>query len=109
HRDVPMDVFGVKRFDAKGNVTGERLFAGLFTSGAYSRSPGEIPVLDRKIGTIMEGGVFSPNSHDGKALAHILETYPRDELLQASEDELLETAVGTLNMQERERIAVFGG
>src|SRR5688572_9000388 len=107
HRDVPMDVFGVKSFDAKGNVTGERLFAGLFTSAAYSRSPREIPMLDRKIETIIERAGFSPDSHDGKALAHILETYPRDELLQASEDELLETAVGILNLQERQRVALF--
>jgi len=107
HRDVPMDVFGVKSFDAKGNVSGERLFAGLFTSAAYSRSPREIPLLDRKIKTIIERAGFSPDSHDGKALAHILETYPRDELLQASEDELLETAVGILNLQERQRVALF--
>ncbi len=107
HRDVPMDVFGVKTFDAKGNVTGERLFAGLFTSAAYSRSPREIPLLDRKIETIIERAGFSPNSHDGKALAHILETYPRDELFQASDDELLETAVGILNLQERQRVALF--
>ena len=84
HRDVPMDVFGVKTFDAKGNVTGERLFAGLFTSAAYSRSPREIPLLDRKVETIIERAGFSPDSHDGKALAHILETYPRDELFQAT-------------------------
>ena len=102
-----MDVFGVKTFDAKGNVTGERLFAGLFTSAAYSRSPREIPMLDRKIETIIERAGFSASSHDGKALAHILETYPRDELLQASEDELLETAVGILNLQERQRLALF--
>ncbi|MEZ5832410.1 MAG: NAD-glutamate dehydrogenase, partial [Dongiaceae bacterium] len=107
HRDVPMDVFGIKTFDAKGNVTGERLFAGLFTSAAYSRSPWEIPLLDRKVETIIKRAGFSPNSHDGKALAHILETYPRDELFQASEDELLETAVGILNLQERQRVALF--
>ncbi|HEY1385973.1 MAG TPA: NAD-glutamate dehydrogenase, partial [Dongiaceae bacterium] len=107
HRDVPMDVIGLKTFDAKGNVSGERLFAGLFTSAAYSRSPREIPLLDRKVETIIERAGFSPSSHDGKALAHILETYPRDELFQASEDELLETAVGILNLQERQRVALF--
>jgi glutamate dehydrogenase len=107
HRDVPMDVIGLKTFDAKGNVSGERLFSGLFTSAAYSRSPREIPLLDRKVETIIEHAGFSPSSHDGKALAHILETYPRDELFQAGEDELLETAVGILNLQERQRVALF--
>ena len=107
HRDVPMDVFGVKIFDKKGEVVGERLFAGLFTSVAYNRSPREIPLLQRKVETVIAQAGFNPNSHDGKALAHILETYPRDELFQATEAEILETALGILHLQERQRIALF--
>ncbi len=107
HRDVPMDVFGIKIFDKKGEVVGERLFAGLFTSVAYNRSPREIPLLQRKVETVLSQAGFAPNSHDGKALAHILETYPRDELFQASEAEILETALGILHLQERQRIALF--
>ena len=41
----------------------------------------------RRSRTLARAG-FDPASHDGKALAHILETYPRDELFQISEDEL---------------------
>src|SRR6185312_14713007 len=48
-----------------------------------------------------------PASHDGKALQHILDTYPRDELFQIGENELLETATGIVNLQERQRIALF--
>ncbi len=107
HRDVPMDVFGVKIFDKKGEVVGERLFAGLFTAVAYNRSPREIPLLQRKVETVLNQAGFAPNSHDGKALAHILETYPRDELFQATEAEILETALGILHLQERQRIALF--
>ncbi len=107
HRDVPMDVFGVKIFDKQGEVVGERLFAGLFTSVAYNRSPREIPLLQRKVETVLKQAGFAANSHDGKALAHILETYPRDELFQATEAEILETALGILHLQERQRIALF--
>ena len=35
-----MDTIGVKKFDDKGKVIGERLFVGLFTSVAYSRARG---------------------------------------------------------------------
>src|SRR5262249_6968626 len=45
HRPVHMDTVGVKRFAADGTVTGERLFVGLLTSVAYSRSPRQIPLL----------------------------------------------------------------
>lgn len=107
HRDVPMDVFGIKIFDKKGNVAGERLFAGLFTSVAYNRSPREIPLLQRKVDTVIKLAGLAPNSHDGKALAHILETYPRDELFQATEQEIHETAMGILHLQERQRVALF--
>ncbi len=107
HRPVHMDAVAVKCFDAKGNVTGERLFVGLFTSVAYSRSPREIPLLCEKIERIIERAGFAASSHDGKALMHILDTYPRDELFQVSEDELFATAMGILHLQERQRVALF--
>ena len=48
-----------------------------------------------------------PASHDGKTLAHILDTYPRDELFQISEDELYATALGILRLGERPKVRVF--
>ena len=107
HRPVYMDTVAVKRFDAKGKVTGERLFLGLFTSVAYSLSPRAIPLLQQKIDNVAARAGLDAKSHDGKALMHILETYPRDELFQITEDELLETATGILHLQERQRIALF--
>ena len=107
HRRVHMDVVGVKKFDAAGKVTGERMIVGLFTSTAYSVSPSRIPMLRRKIATTMDGAGFPSTSHDSKALAHILETYPRDELLQIDEELLLEHALGILHLQERQRTALF--
>jgi glutamate dehydrogenase len=107
HRQVQMDTVGVKRFDAAGKVIGEHLFVGLFTSVAYNRSPREIPILRRKVEACIERAGFDPASHDGKALLHILEGFPRDELFQMSPDELFETALGILHLQERQRIALF--
>ena len=107
HRASYMDAIGVKIFDDNGEVLGERLFLGLFTSLAYSRSPRAIPILRLKVQRTMTRAGFSPTSHDGKALQHILDTFPRDELLQIGEDDLFETALGILNLQERQRIALF--
>ena len=47
------------------------------------------------------------SGHDGKALAHVLSTFPRDELFQISEDELLPTALSILNLGERPKVRVF--
>ena len=45
---------------------------------------------------VRERSGLRPGSHDGKALIEVLETYPRDELFQISEDELFEIAMGIL-------------
>ena len=107
HRRVLLDVIGIKKFSADGGVVGEQLIVGLFTSAAYSRSPMEIPLLRQKLQHAMQRANFAPASHDHKALAHILETYPRDELLQIDQEGLFENAIGILHLQERQRVALF--
>ena len=107
HRRVHMDYVGVKIFGADGALKGERRFVGLFTSSAYSRRPGDIPLLRRKIAHVLERAGLAPASHDGKALAHILDTYPRDELFQISEDDLFANAMGILQLGERPKVKLF--
>ncbi len=107
HRPAHMDAIGVRMFGPDGSAVGERLFVGLFTSLAYSRGARSIPLLRRKVSRVLSRAGFPPQSHDAKALQHILDTFPRDELFQISEDELYETALGVLNLQERQRIALF--
>src|SRR3984893_16596769 len=107
HRTALMDAIGLRRFAASGEEVGIHLFLGLFTSHAYSRSPDSIPLLRLKVRRIVERAGLAPASHDGKALLHILDTLPRDELLQTDEDQLFETVIGVLNLGERQRIALF--
>ena len=107
HRPSYLDYVGVKRFDAAGEVIAERRFLGLYTHTAYSASPSEIPVLRRKAQRVVERAGLLRGSHDHKALIEILETYPRDELFQISEDELFETALGILRLGERRRVKLF--
>jgi glutamate dehydrogenase len=107
HRTAHMDAIGLRCFDASGEVVGIDLFLGLFTSLAYSRNPRSIPLLRLKVRRILERAGLPPASHDGKALLHILDTFPRDELFQTDEDPLFDTVIGVLNLQERQRIALF--
>jgi len=107
HRAGTMDVIAVKTYDARGKVTGERRFAGLFTSSAYHASPREIPLLRRKVEAVIDRAGYDPASHDGKAMINIIETHPRDELFQADEDTLFAMATGVLQLQERQRVALF--
>ncbi len=107
HRHVHMDYIGVKLFGADGKLVGERRFVGLFTSAAYSQRPSEIPLLRLKVRRVLERAGLPSASHDGKALAHILDTFPRDELFQISEDDLFATAMGILRLGGRPRVRVF--
>ena len=107
HRASYLDYIGIKTFDKSGRVTGERRFLGLFTSAVYSRSPREIPLLRHKIERLIEHFGLDPASHDGKAVMHVLETYPRDELFQASVADLIRIVRGIVNLYERHRVRVF--
>ncbi len=107
HRPAYVDYIGIKQFDKKGKVIGEKRFIGLYTSEAYNVSSKEIPVLRKKLQAVVEKTQLTPGGHDVKALDHILETYPRDELFQVTGSELLETSMGILHMQERPIIKIF--
>jgi glutamate dehydrogenase len=107
NRAAPLDVISVKFYDQSGILAGEHRFVGLFTSQVYHLSPRFIPLLRRKVAHVLERSGLDPQSHDGKTLQHILETFPRDELWLISEDELLRISTGILNLQERQRTALF--
>ncbi len=107
HRPVPLDAITIKKYDAKGEVVGEILFIGLFTSVTYSRSLADIPFLRMKVDNVIKKSKYSNASHNHKSLRHILEKYPRDEILQMSEDTLFEHATSILRLQERPQIALY--
>ena len=107
HRDAYTDYIGVKRFNAQGEVIGERRILGLYTSAAYNTNPKDIPFLRHKVALIFENSNLNPRSHAGRVLMNILETLPRDDLIQASEEDLLNISMGIFHMQERPRIRMF--
>ncbi|WP_329410524.1 NAD-glutamate dehydrogenase [Streptomyces sp. NBC_00704] len=107
HRPSYLDYVGVKKFDAEGNVVGERRFLGLFSSAAYTESVSRVPVVRRKVQAVLKGAGFSPDSHDGRDLLQIMETYPRDELFQTPVDELRSIVTSVLYLQERRRLRLY--
>ncbi|MFJ7258012.1 NAD-glutamate dehydrogenase [Streptomyces sp. NPDC098085] len=107
HRPSYLDYVGVKKFDADGNVVGERRFLGLFSSAAYTESVRRVPVIRRKVAEVLDGAGFSPKSHDGRDLLQILETYPRDDLFQTPVDQLRSVVTSVLYLQERRRLRLY--
>jgi glutamate dehydrogenase len=107
HRPGYVDYVGVKRFSPEGKVIGEHRFLGLLTSAAYSARVIDIPLLRGKVAAVITRAGLAPDSHLGKALVQILESYPRDEIFQIGTDELYEIAIGILRLGERQRLRLF--
>ncbi|MCG6951265.1 MAG: NAD-glutamate dehydrogenase [Betaproteobacteria bacterium] len=107
HRPGYLDYVGIKRFDASGAVCGEQRFIGLYTSTAYMALPEQIPLLRRKVTQVIARAGLEQNSHAGKALANILDVHPRDELIQSDVEGLYQTAIGILQLGERQRLRLF--
>ena len=107
HRAVPMDALIVRQIGSDGQLVAVHLFVGLFTSAAYSGSVRDIPYLRQKVERVMAKAGVREHSHTGNALAHILDTYPRDELFQIDDDTLFSTVLGILHLNEQPRLALF--
>ena len=107
HRPVYLDYVGVKKFDENGDVVGERRFLGLFSSAAYTESVRRIPVLREKASKVIDIVGLDPNSHAGKALMDVLETYPRDELFQTPVEDLVPIASQVMYTRERRQLKLF--
>ena len=97
HRTQHADVIAV-RMVRGGQIVGVRLFLGLFAAAAYNRNPRSIPMLAGKVDRVLEASGVAVDSHDGRALRNILDTWPRDELFQATEAEILAGARRALDL-----------
>lgn len=106
-RRTYMDYVAVKTFSEDGQVTGERRFLGLFSQRAYTQSISTIPLVRSRAKQLLARSGFSPDSHSGADLLQILETYPRNELMQMDIGEVEGVAWQILQLQERRRIKLF--
>ena len=107
HRPGYMDYIGVLKFGADGKPVAEQRFLGMFTSNAYMARPQDVPLVRQKVEAVMLRSGLKRDSHSGKSLRHMLETLPRDELFQGSEDELFAMSMGILELRQRARTRLF--
>ncbi|WP_072914362.1 NAD-glutamate dehydrogenase [Geodermatophilus obscurus] len=107
HRSSYYDSVSVSRLDREGRVTGERWFLGLFTSSAYTESVRRVPFVAEKVAEVLRRAGFAPGSHSARDLVSVLESFPRDELLQAEVEEILPPALAVLHLQERRLTRLF--
>ena len=108
HRRAHMDIAGIKLYGPEGAVTGHLRIAGLFASSVYNHSTLNIPILRQKASKVLRSSGHPQGSHSERALLNVLETFPRDELFQISEEQLAGIAdeVLKLNLTPRPRVFI---
>jgi glutamate dehydrogenase len=82
-------------------------FVGLFPSAAFRSSVLDVPLVRRRVAEVIARSGVPADSHTGTHLLDVLETYPRDELLQVGADELLPVALAVHHLQERRQTRLF--
>jgi glutamate dehydrogenase len=107
HRRVALDHVLVS-LGSGGEKARESLeLVGLLTSSAYTQPPGSIPILRSKVASVIARSGHLPQSHDGKALTNLLNTFPRDELFQIDERQLSTWAQMALDLELRPRVRLL--
>ncbi|HEU0302701.1 MAG TPA: NAD-glutamate dehydrogenase domain-containing protein [Longimicrobium sp.] len=106
HRRARMDYVGTKTLDEQGRVRGERRFLGLFTSQAYDSGTGDIPILRGKLRRVLENSGARHGGHDYKEIVTFLDTMPKEELFQASVEQLGEEVQAALDSLFTEAVRV---
>ncbi len=107
HRRAPGDYIGIKHYDEAGRVAGETRFLGLFTAEAYNEPVSSIPLIRERARDIIEAAGAARGSYSEKALSNLLETWPRDELLQSPSETLIPMLHGALSLLSRPRTRLF--
>lgn len=107
HRRVPLDVVLVKKTNQNGKLTGLSVVVGLFTSVTYSRGLNTVPFLRFKADAVVAKAGFDGKEHRGRALRHILEKFPRDELFHMEINHLYDVCLSIMQLQEQPRIALY--
>src|SRR3954471_19764169 len=107
YRRAWLDLIAVTLPSADGEQTRQLRFVGLFPSAAYTTGVVDVPLVRRRVAEVIARSGVPADSHTGKELLDVLETYPRDELLQVSADELLPVALAVLHLQERRQTRLF--
>lgn len=107
HRAVYPYFVGVAEMDESGTVTGEHLFIGVFTVTALHENVLDIPVIERRVRTLIEASGFDLESFSGQEMLEVIQSFPRTELFSSDSEALRRTASAVLNVGMRRQVRLF--
>ena len=107
HRSVYPYFVGVAVLDDDKKVVGEHLFLGVFTVTALHENVLDIPVIERRVRSVIERAGFDINSFSGQAMLEVIQSFPRTELFSSDTETLFRTTSSVLNVGLRRQVRLF--
>ncbi|MFI9504949.1 NAD-glutamate dehydrogenase [Nocardia sp. NPDC052566] len=107
HRSVYPYFVGVAEFDDSGAIVGQHLFLGVFTVTAVHENVLDIPVIARRVRSVIEESGFDLESFSGQAMLEVIQSFPRTELFSSDAETMRRTAVAVLNVGLRRQVRLF--
>ena len=105
HRKTRLDIVTVRTM--MNNKVVITSFIGLLTSKALAQEAASIPLIKRKIESVLLKEGFLPNSHDYKELKSLIGTLPKGDLLQYSKDAIRDDLQVMMGLQRRSETKVI--
>lgn len=105
HSRTRMEVVVVKTGTSSGDIQ-VQCFLGLMTSKSSGQDVPSVPILRRKLQALLEFEGLIPNSHDYKQVVTIIDSIPKNELLQLSLQDLVIVVRTVLSIEHRKETLI---
>ncbi len=109
YKCVNMDMVIIREFGEDGEFKKEIRFLGLFSHDINFHNVRTIPIVKIKVDKVLRSFGFERGPYSTSFLISILQDFPRVELLQLSEEQLLESckAIISLSIKPRNKLFVY--
>ncbi|MFK7968197.1 MAG: NAD-glutamate dehydrogenase [Rickettsiaceae bacterium] len=88
HRNALVDYILIKHLNKNGEYESGTIIFGLYGTAIYYQSIKSVPILRGKMNYVLDESGFPLNSYNAKKLKNIIESLPRDILIQIGETDL---------------------
>lgn len=107
HRNALVDYILVKRLDESGNYKSGTIIFGLYGTAIYFQSIQTIPILRDKMNYVLNKSGFDLIGYNAKKIKNIIESLPRDLLIQIDEEDLYCMCIHMLSSMRSHKLKLF--
>ncbi|WP_375326362.1 NAD-glutamate dehydrogenase [Candidatus Tisiphia endosymbiont of Nemotelus uliginosus] len=107
HKNNLVDYILIKNIDQNGQYISGSIIFGLYSITVYYQPITNIPILRQKLQFVLNKAAFPPNGYNIKKLKNIVQTLPRDALIQIDENDLYCMCLNVLSGLMSKKLKLF--